>query len=61
MGAYLGNIPINQLWLGSTIVTDFQDIKQIVTSGSILYLDAGNPASYPGTGNIWTDLSGNNN
>lgn len=61
MSAYLGNIPINQLWLGSTLVSDFQDIKQIVTSGSILYLDAGNPASYPGTGTIWTDLSGNNN
>lgn len=24
-------------------------------------LDAGNPASYPGTGTTWTDLSGNNN
>lgn len=24
----------------------------------VLWLDAGNPASYPGTGNIWTDLSG---
>jgi hypothetical protein len=24
----------------------------------VLYLDAGNPASYPGTGTIWTDLIG---
>jgi Concanavalin A-like lectin/glucanases superfamily len=24
----------------------------------VLYLDAGNPASYPGTGNTWTDIVG---
>jgi prepilin-type N-terminal cleavage/methylation domain-containing protein len=33
----------------------------IVTNGLVLNLDAGNPASYPGTGNTWFDLSGNNN
>jgi hypothetical protein len=32
-----------------------------VTSGLVLSLDAGNPASYPGSGTTWTDLSGNNN
>jgi hypothetical protein len=26
-----------------------------------LYLDAGNPASYPGSGTTWTDLSSNAN
>jgi hypothetical protein len=31
----------------------------IVTSGLVLYLDAGNPSSYPGSGTTWTDLSGN--
>jgi hypothetical protein len=31
----------------------------IITSGLILNLDAGNVASYPGTGTTWTDLSGN--
>jgi hypothetical protein len=32
-----------------------------VTNGLVLNLDAGNPASYPGTGNTWFDLSGNGN
>jgi prepilin-type N-terminal cleavage/methylation domain-containing protein len=35
--------------------------ENIVTDGLVLHLDAGNPASYPGTGNTWFDLSGNNN
>ena len=33
----------------------------LVTSGLQLYLDANNAASYPGTGTIWYDLSGQNN
>jgi hypothetical protein len=33
----------------------------IVTDGLVLYLDAGNTASYPGSGTTWTDLSGNGN
>lgn len=35
--------------------------ENIVTDGLVLHLDAGNLASYPGTGSTWTDLSGNNN
>ena len=31
----------------------------IVTDGLILYLDAGNFKSYPGSGSVWYDLSGN--
>ena len=31
----------------------------IVTNGLVLNLDAGNSASYPGTGTTWFDLSGN--
>jgi hypothetical protein len=30
----------------------------IATNGLVLNLDAGNPASYPGSGTTWTDLSG---
>ena len=38
------------------------DIKiALVSSGSVLYLDASDPASYPGTGTTWTDLSGSGN
>jgi len=33
----------------------------IVTNGLRFNLDAGNSASYPGTGTTWTDLSGNGN
>jgi hypothetical protein len=32
----------------------------VIKDGLQLYLDAGNTASYPGSGNKWYDLSGNN-
>jgi len=31
----------------------------IVTDGLVLYLDAANPLSYPGSGTVWYDLSNN--
>ena len=31
----------------------------VVTDGLVLYLDAGNTKSYPGTGTVWYDVSGN--
>lgn len=33
----------------------------VITTGLVFYVDAGNSASYPGTGTTWTDLSGNGN
>jgi hypothetical protein len=33
----------------------------IVRDGLVLHLDAANPKSYPGTGTVWTDLSGRGN
>ena len=33
----------------------------IVTSGLVLYLDAANSKSYPGSGTTWTDISGGGN
>lgn len=35
-----------------------EQAQTIVTDGLVLHLDAGNPASYPGTGTTWYDLSG---
>ena len=32
---------------------------KIVTNGLVLFLDAGNTKSYPGTGTSWLDISGN--
>ena len=39
-------------------ITITQELS-VVTTGLQLYLDAGQAASYPGTGTDWTDLSGN--
>lgn len=33
----------------------------IVEDGLVLYLDAANKKSYPGSGTVWKDLSGNGN
>lgn len=33
--------------------------QPVVADGLVLYLDAGNTNSYPGTGTTWSDLSGN--
>jgi hypothetical protein len=33
----------------------------VVTDGLVLFLDAGNKLSYPGTGTTWGDFSGNSN
>ena len=30
----------------------------MISDGLIVYVDAANPRSYPGTGNTWYDLSG---
>jgi hypothetical protein len=49
--------------LGTYYASEFNEnvTETIVTSGLVLNLDAGNPASYPGSGTTWTDLSGNSN
>ena len=35
--------------------------SNIVRDGLVLHLDAANPKSYPGSGTVWTDMSGNGN
>jgi hypothetical protein len=39
----------------------FNYSPKIVTDGLVLYLDAANPSSYPGSGTVWKDLSKQNN
>jgi len=47
--------------LSSNFVTgrNFIGPNAIISNGLVLHLDAGNVSSYPGSGNTWTDLSGN--
>lgn len=40
---------------------NIQNDCYVITSNLVLSLDAGNPSSYSGTGNVWSDLSGNGN
>lgn len=44
-----------------TKLWDAKTYGSVPTSGLALYLDAGNPSSYSGSGSTWTDLSGNGN
>jgi len=55
MGAYAGP---TESWLYNTRTGG---LHQLVTDGLVLALDAANTSSYPGSGNTWTDLSGNSN
>lgn len=43
---------------GVTLTGTYVIDTQLVTSGLTLNLDAGNLASYPGSGSTWTDLAG---
>lgn len=45
----------------TTIGPNGEVVKNIVNSGLIAYLDAGNKNSYSGTGTTWNDLSGRGN
>jgi hypothetical protein len=49
-------------FIGQSIVVNPKPITSfpIVTSGLAIHLDAGNISSYPGSGSIWYDLTGNN-
>ena len=44
--------------VNSDIVKSFS-YKNVITRGLYLHLDAGAPESYPGTGTVWYDMSGN--
>jgi len=50
--------PGSTIGAGVTLKVPVLPVPTIVTSGLQLYLDAGNPASYPGSGLLWTDTVG---
>lgn len=61
---YLGDTLLNKTYLGSVGTREFYnaDIGEgLVTDSSVLLLDSTDSNSYPGSGNTWTDLSGNGN
>ena len=39
----------------------FRYSPRVVTDGLVFAVDAGNVKSYPGSGTVWYDLSGNGN
>ena len=55
------NATLSGFTLNNTCVSNFVTGKGIITSGSVLHLDAGNTSSYPASGTTWTDISGNSN
>ncbi len=50
----------NEYYNGTDWITGTGE-NSIVTDGLVLWLDAAEPSSYPGSGTTWTDLSGNGN
>ena len=58
------NIAGEGKWNNLTTYGTYEDInikntENIVTDGLVLHLDAGNPISFPKSGTIWNDISGN--
>ena len=45
--------------IGEGLIAGSYPVSSIITTGLSLYLDAGNPLSYSGSGTTWNDLSGN--
>jgi hypothetical protein len=43
------------------VVSEIATLQPVIDSSAKLFLDTTNPSSYPGSGNTWTDLSGNGN
>jgi hypothetical protein len=52
-------VQLNGSFISTTTTTTTTTYAPIVNSGLILILDASNTSSYPGTGTLWTDLTGN--
>jgi hypothetical protein len=54
-------MPINFKRITGLGSVNFKISTGIVATNLVLYLDAGNVSSYPGSGNTWTDISGTGN
>jgi hypothetical protein len=52
---------VNIQFIAPPVAPPVAPIINIVTSGLVMNLDAGNTSSYSGSGTTWTDLSGNSN
>lgn len=51
----------NSRWRTKRLTSQRKSNYNVVKSGLVLYLDAGDPDSYPGSGNYWYDISGRKN
>ena len=70
-GSIIGSNVTPSFLSGATGVWSMQNVElanrqivwptNIVTNGLVLFLDANNTNSYPGSGTSWYDLSGNGN
>ena len=58
---FLGNQRVQTAFAGSNLVYQFASGPTIPTNGLQLYVNAARTDSYPGSGSIWYDLSGNAN
>lgn len=56
---YNTTLPAVEVYINNTWVNIGNNSP--VTNSLVLHLDAGNTSSYPGSGTVWSDLSGNNN
>ena len=52
---------MNRLIYLLILIFPFITNAQVVTNGLVLHVDANDPNSYSGSGNTWTDLTGNAN
>lgn len=54
----LGNQEVDKVYLNNNVV--WSRYFQPDTNGLVMFIDGANPDSYPGSGNTWYDISGNN-
>jgi hypothetical protein len=55
---YINNKDVNEVRLNNNLV--WSKYFQPDTNGLVMFIDGANPSSYPGSGNTWYDISGNN-